>query len=126
MKKHLLIAVGILAGLAISIPAAEQAIATASRTTIKAADLFDDPVVARGKGFEVKRSHIEDAFTAYIANLAARGETLAEAQRITREAQLLDRLIITRLLVIRANTVDKTRANELSQKFMVDARRASS
>ena len=64
--------------------------------------MFDDPVVVRGKGFEVKRSHIEDAFTAYAANLAARGETLPELQRPLREAQLLDRLIITRLLVNRA------------------------
>jgi len=126
MKKELLIVLAILVGAAVSAPTAEQAVASGSRPAIKATDLFDDPVVARGKGFEVKRSHIEDAFTAYIANLAARGETLAEAQRTMREAQLLDRLIITRLLVIRANTEDKTRANELSQKFMAEARRAAS
>src|SRR5205823_11844745 len=125
MTKELLIGLGLLLGLAASAPAAEQAVASASRSAIKATDLFDDPVIARGKGFEVKRSHIEDAFTAYIANLAARGETLAEAQRVTREAQLLDRLIITRLLIIRANNEDKTRANELSQKFIAEARRAS-
>src|SRR5256885_14538310 len=126
MKKDLLIDLGLLIGAALCAPAAEQALATASRQSINPANLFDDPVIARGKGFEVKRSHIGDAFTAYIANLAARGETLAEAQRTTREAQLLDRLIITRLLVIRANNDDKTRANELSQKFISEARRAAS
>jgi len=126
MRKELLIAVGLLIGAGFSAQGGEQVIATPSRPPIKATDLFDDPVIARGKGFEVKRSHIEDAFTAYIANLAARGETLAEAQRTMREAQLLDRLIITRLLVIRANNEDKTRANDLSQKFIAEARRAAS
>src|SRR5438552_1905378 len=33
------------------------------------ADLFGDPVIARGQGLEVKRSELEDAFTAWKANL---------------------------------------------------------
>ena len=126
MRKELLIALALLTGAGFSAQPAEQVIASPSKPAIKASDLFDDPVIVRGKGFEVKRSQIEDAFTAYIANLAARGETLAEGQRTTREAQLLDRLIITRLLIVRANNEDKTRANELSQKFITEARRAAS
>src|ERR1051325_10352182 len=54
--------------------------------------LFDDPVLVRGKGLEVKRSQLEDAFTAYAANLAARGETLPPDERSFREAQLLDQI----------------------------------
>src|SRR5437667_1764678 len=100
MKKHLLIAIGLLVGAILYDEAAKSAPATLpAKSAVSGRELFDDPVVVRGKGFEVKRSHIEDAFTAYAANLAARGETLPELQRPLREAQLLDRLIITRLLV---------------------------
>src|SRR5436190_11359701 len=91
----------------------------------KVSDLFDDPVIVRGKGVEVKRSQVEDAFIAFAANLAARGHNLAEDQRPVREAQLLDRLVITRLLVNRATEPDRTRARELSEKFIADARRSA-
>src|SRR5712675_1789238 len=48
------------------------------------ADLFGDPVIARGQGVEVKRSQLEDAFTAWKANLAARGQSISEDQRTFR------------------------------------------
>src|SRR3954466_9649676 len=75
-----------------------------------AEQLFEDPVIARGKGIEVKRSQLEDAIIQYKANLAVRGQTLAESQRGTREAQLLDRLVITQILLSRATADDKTKA----------------
>lgn len=107
--------------------AAAQGTATNSiKAVAKLSDLFDDPVVVRGKGVEVKKSQLEDAFIAFAANLAARGGSLSEELRPVREAQLLDRLVITRLLVNRANTVDKTRAQELADKFIADARKSSS
>ena len=87
--------------------------------------LFDDPVVVRGKGVEVKKSQLEEAFTAFAANLAARGQNLSEDLRVVREAQLLDRLVITRLLVNRAVSADQTRAKELADKFVAEARKAA-
>src|SRR2546428_4805840 len=69
-----------------------------------AVPLFEDPVVARGKGLEIKRSQLDDAFISYKANLAARGQSLAEDQRLDREGQLLDRLIVTQILGNRATT----------------------
>ncbi len=95
------------------------------KAAAKSATLFDDPVVVRGKGFEVKRSQLDEAFMAYAANLAARGQSLAEEHRPLREAQLLDRLIITRLLVNRATDQDTNRATELSKRFTDEARRAA-
>jgi parvulin-like peptidyl-prolyl isomerase len=106
--------------------AAADKTATPEAKPVSISQLFDDPVVVRGKGVEVKRSQLEDAFTAYAANLAARGETLQSDERSYREAQLLDRLIITRLLVNRASDKDKERAKELSEKFIKEARRATS
>jgi parvulin-like peptidyl-prolyl isomerase len=91
---------------------------TASTSTSRSrfADLFDDPVVARGQGVQVKQSELEDAFTAFKANLAARGQSIPEDQRLFREAQLLERLIVTQILTKRATDADKTAAKEVMAK----------
>ncbi|HKQ37815.1 MAG TPA: peptidylprolyl isomerase [Verrucomicrobiae bacterium] len=91
-----------------------------------AASLFDDPVIARGKGVEVRQARLEEAFIHHKANLASRGKTLPEGQRALREAQLLDRLIITQLLVNRANDADKAKAKELAEKFTEETRKLAS
>ena len=89
------------------------------------APLFDDPVIAKGKGVEVKRSLLEDAFTGYKANLAARGQTLPEERRTATEAQLLDRMIITQLLAGRATVADKAKATESGSKFIETSRKSA-
>lgn len=92
----------------------------------KTASLFADPVVARAKGIEIKQSQLEEAFVAFKANLAARGQTVPENQRLDREVQLLDRLIVTQLLVSRATDADKTKAKELAEKFVAQSKKATS
>ena len=89
------------------------------------APLFDDPVIAKGKGVEVKRSLLEDAFTGYKANLAARGQTLPEERRTATEAQLLDRMITTQLLASRATAADKAKATETGSKFIETSRKSA-
>src|SRR5258706_3402359 len=106
--------------------AADTPTSTEAKPVAKLSDLFADPVIVRGKGLEVKRSQVDDAFTAYAANLAAHGQNLTDENRPMREAQLLDRLIITQLLLIRSTSVDTNRAMELSKKFIAVARRAAS
>ena len=90
-----------------------------------AASLFDDPVIARGQGVEIKRSQLDDAFIAFKANLVARNQTLPEEQRLFRQAQLLDRLITTRLLVNRATDADNAKAKELAKKLAEEARKSA-
>src|SRR5688572_7655137 len=61
-------------------------------------------VLAKGKGFDVKASEVEDAFIDYKANIAAtRQQTIPEDQRAMVESNLLQRIIITKILVGRAN-----------------------
>src|SRR5437764_13946489 len=79
-------------------------------------DLFGDPVLARGQGLEIKRNQLEEAFTAWKANLAARGQSIGEDQRAFREIQLLDKLIITQLMINRATAGDKTVAKGQAEK----------
>jgi len=96
---------------------------TPGRATATLADLFGDPVIARGQGLEIKRSELEDAFTAWKANLAARGQTIAEDQRAFRELQLLDKLLITKLMINRASAGDKTVAKAQAEKFLADSKK---
>ena len=86
--------------------AAEVAVPSPKSVNARLSELFPDPVIVRGKGVEVKRSQLEDAFVTYRANLAARDQTIPEEQRPLREAQLLDRfLAILGQLEVRLDTV---------------------
>ncbi len=107
MKQFLLIA-GILGATWTMVAAAETAPAAApTPAATSAASLFGDEVVARGKGFEIKRGQLDDA---YIAFQAARGQGVPEDQRGLLEAQLLDRLITVAVLKRRATPADQTNA----------------
>lgn len=89
----------------------------------KLSDLFGDDIIARGKGVEVKRSHLEEAFIAYKANRAAQGQPLPEAQRTLQEAQLLERLVVTQVLTNRVTEADRAQARELAEKFTAESRK---
>jgi peptidyl-prolyl cis-trans isomerase C len=86
-------------------------------------DFAVGPVIARGKGVEIRRSQLDDAFVAFRANLAARGQNVPEARREAAEAQLLDRMIVTQLLVNSATAADKERARTNMVKFLADSRK---
>lgn len=84
-------------------------------------NLFNDVLVARGKGVEVRRGALDDAFIAYKVNLSARGADIPEERRLQTEAQLLDRLIISQLLVQKATAADKAKAQERVVKLIEDS-----
>jgi peptidyl-prolyl cis-trans isomerase C len=89
------------------------------------AGLFNDVVVAKGRGLEVRRTQLDDAFVAFKANLAARGQNIPEEKRLQTEAQLLDRLIVAQLLVGKATVADKAKAKENSARFLEDTYKAA-
>jgi parvulin-like peptidyl-prolyl isomerase len=91
--------------------------------TPKLSDLFGDEVLARGKGVEVKRSQLEEAFVAFKANLASSGRPIPEAQRTAQEVQLLQRLIVTQILTNRVTEADRPVAQGMETKFMAEARK---
>jgi len=96
---------------------------------VHAASSVDDfalgPVIARGKGVEVHRGQLDDAFISYRANLAARGQSIPEERRQSAEAQLLDRMIITQLLVDRVSDEERARAKTNAVKFLDESRKAA-
>jgi peptidyl-prolyl cis-trans isomerase C len=81
------------------------------------ANLFADPVVATGKGFEIKRSQVDDAFVNYSAAEAARGGSIPAADRANVRSKLLDHLIIDHILLQMATPGEKTE----TQKKVDDA-----
>ncbi|HTD67638.1 MAG TPA: peptidylprolyl isomerase [Candidatus Limnocylindria bacterium] len=88
-----------------------------------AEDFAVGPIIAKGEGLEIRRSQLDDAFIAFRANLAARGQSIAESKREGAEAQLLDRMIVTQLLVNKATATDKENAKTNTVKFLADSRR---
>lgn len=87
--------------------------------------LFGDEELARGKGVKVTSTQLQQAFIAYRANLAARGERFGENERIFREAQLLDRLIVTQILTNRATAADRLAAEGMAEKSLAEAKKAA-
>jgi parvulin-like peptidyl-prolyl isomerase len=85
--------------------------------------LFEDEVVARGKGVLVKRTQLESAFIAYVSNLAGRGQSVPETERLERERILLDRLIVTQLLTNRAIEADRVKARNLTSNLVAQAQK---
>lgn len=111
--------------LAISAGAAPSPAAAPAPATPKpeAKDLFPDTVVAKGKGVEVKRSQVDEAYNLFKANAAASGRTLREEDRNRDQAMILDRIISTKLLVARANEEDKKKAAENADKYIAETKK---
>jgi hypothetical protein len=69
--------------------------------------LFDDPVIARGKGFEIKRSELDEVMTGLKSAAVAHGQAIPPARLVQIEGQLLGRLIQVQLLLQKATAADK-------------------
>jgi len=98
--------------------AAEATKDTTPKPAAGGKQLFPDDVLCRGKGIEIKRSKLDEAFVQFKANLNARGQQFPEDKREQLESQLLDRLVITDLLVSRATEEDKKKARTGADKFI--------
>ncbi|HMO63957.1 MAG TPA: peptidylprolyl isomerase [Verrucomicrobiota bacterium] len=82
-----------------------------------------DRVLAKGKGLEITQSELDEAYVALRASLAAQGRTVPENQRRQVEKQLLQRLVMTEVLLARATDEDRARGRERALKI-VEAERA--
>src|SRR6266436_270700 len=103
---------------AFGIQAAEATKEAISQPAIDAKSIFPDDTLCKGKGIEIKRSQVDEAFVQFKANLTARGQDLPEGKRDLVESQLLDRLVISKLLVNRATEEDKKKARTAADKFV--------
>src|SRR5262245_21069119 len=84
----------------------------APKTKSKTSDLFGDTVVAKGKGFEIKRSQLDDEVIRLKALAAARNQPISSDQSAILEKQVLEQLIQIQLLQGKASAADKAAGKE--------------
>ena len=89
----------------------------------KADTLFKDEVVAKGKGVSVMRSELDDQFTLFKANVAARSQTVPDEQQAMIEGELLNKIVVQQLLLARATVEDKTKSKDVAVKFIAESKK---
>lgn len=88
-------------------PAATVDSATNSTPEATMTALFGDPVIAKGTGFEIKRSDLEKITTGIKSEAAAAGQVIPTEQMQLLEGRMLRQLIAIQMLLQQANDADK-------------------
>jgi parvulin-like peptidyl-prolyl isomerase len=70
--------------------------------------LFGDPVIAKGSGFEIKQSELDEVMSGIKSSAAAQGQTIPPEQLLGIEAKMLDRLVQIQILLQQATDADKS------------------
>ncbi|MGD0816096.1 MAG: peptidylprolyl isomerase [Verrucomicrobiota bacterium] len=89
------------------------------------ADKASDPVVATGKGFVITRSQLNDAFLNYTAAMAARGSSIPESQRSLIKSNVLEELVVAKILTQKATPEDKAATWTMIDDYIAQARKAA-
>jgi peptidyl-prolyl cis-trans isomerase C len=88
--------------------------------------LFPDPVVASGKGVEIKRSAVDDAFASEKTLVAQQQHiVIPDADRPRVESDILERMVVDKILAQKATESEKTRTREEVAKYFEDVRKSS-
>lgn len=121
-KQHLAGAIALFLAVSGAVPVSANA--ATQKTLVSLDDLFPDEVLVKGKGLQVTRKEVDEAWIAFRANTAARGQQVPMTAE-QAEPQLVDRLIMVKLLLTRATEADKTRGRERADKILKDLRTKS-
>ncbi|MCD6339242.1 MAG: peptidylprolyl isomerase [Verrucomicrobia bacterium] len=89
------------------------------------AELFPNPVIVKGRGFEIRQRELDDRVTAYKATLASQGVTVPPREEPRIRKRLLDRMILTAILLQRATPEDRKIARKNADKFIQEAKKRS-
>jgi parvulin-like peptidyl-prolyl isomerase len=81
-----------------------------------------DRVVAKGKGFEIKSSQIEETYILFKANRVAAGQPvpLTPEEIKKTEAEILDSIIASKVILARATDADRSNAVSEAEAFIKD------
>jgi parvulin-like peptidyl-prolyl isomerase len=112
MKSFLKIFGWLIAATAITASAATDSTAPGAAATPSLDELLPDTTVAKGKGFEIKRSKLDQAVISYKSRAAAQGQEISPEQMPMLERQALDDLILVKLLNGAATADQKSRAED--------------
>ena len=86
------------------------------------ADLFEDRIVAKGKGLEIRESHLEEAFLGHKAAASALGQPVPNAMDDRVKSQILEKMIATRLILSRATASDREEGKLTAEKMIADGK----
>jgi peptidyl-prolyl cis-trans isomerase C len=113
-----------LAGLLPWLGSAQSATTDAAPAKASASSVlsFDNPVIARAKGFDIKRSQLDDEFIRVKAQMAAQNQQLSPDQRSILEINLLQQLIGLRLISGQATEAEKTAGKATAEKRYEEAK----
>jgi peptidyl-prolyl cis-trans isomerase C len=81
-------------------------------------DLFSDVIVAKGKGFEINRSELDNAVITTKANRVSQGNPIPAYMNNEIEAQILDKLVTTKIILLKA-TKDQARNGKLNAEVFL-------
>jgi parvulin-like peptidyl-prolyl isomerase len=101
---------------------AGQVAAAGAESVPREYQLFDNPVVARGRGFELRQSDLDQAVVGLNATLATQGQRVPEGRRAEVEERVLDRMILTRILQEKATNEDRRQAKETADRFIAQTK----
>jgi len=96
-------------------PAGTTATATNSKPADAIAALFGDPVIAKGKGFEIKQSQLDEVMDGIKARAAAQGQTVP-TEELTKT--ILSSLIGNQILLQRATDADKAAGKKEADQYL--------
>lgn len=85
--------------------------------------LFGDPVVARGRGFEIKQSEVDHVFRAFRSERATTGQMIPDSARPQIEDGIISELIVVRLCLQRATPADRAAAEKIADEFIEEQRK---
>ncbi|MCP5519081.1 MAG: peptidylprolyl isomerase [Verrucomicrobiales bacterium] len=111
MSRRLLPA--LLIGLAVVLPAGGG-----ESKSLTYEDLFGNPVVVKGQGFEIRQKQWDDNFRALKATLATQDQAIPPDREADARARLLDRMILARVIDRRATADDRTQARKAGETFI--------
>jgi parvulin-like peptidyl-prolyl isomerase len=85
-------------------------------------DFFGNEILVRGTKIEVRRADLERAYLQFKANATLRDQPIPDNRRDELEAMLLDRLVVTRILMNRATDEDRRRGQDRAKEFLDNVR----
>ena len=86
------------------------------------AALLDNPVIVRGKGIEIRQLELDDSIAALKATLASQNQAIPPQEAPALRERMLERIILTRMLLLRATPEDQAGAKALADKFIADTK----
>ena len=123
--KPSILLITVLAAAVCAAPAATPTNTAPAKPVDKMTELFGDPVIAKGPGFEIKRSEFDSAMIGIRSATAARGQPIPTDYMPIMERKVLEQLIQIQVLLRKATDADKTAAGAEADARMANMLKAA-